>query len=522
MKKTIPALLVAAASMVAACGVIGTPAPKSAAESEIRIAIRQLTSLDPAHLNDPGALLVGRQIFEPLVTFDPKSLKLKPGLARSWDVLDQGTRFVFHLRAGVKFHNGQPVTAQDVVFSLNRLARRETASEVAFLLDQINGFHSVNQSGDVPDLQGVRALDPATVEIRLLASWYDFPYVLTSPATAPVPEGDVLAKGRGFGQHPVGAGPYRVEQAVERGSDVSLDAFPEYWGPKPSISKVTYLIYDQSATAWKDFRSGLLDVAEAPSGSISSAQAQYGKEGFSPVAATVYLGFNLSKVPDIQVRRAVSLAIDRRSIAHDIYDNVLLPASGLVPPGLGIPRGACSQDCRYNPRAAKLLLSQAYPSGGPPAIGFDYQAGGPQDELARAIQEDLAAAGLSVAPRPTDLPGLFDRLDQGSQEMFRLGWAADYPLADWFLTPLFRSGSDDNYTGLDDPQVEALITQARSEPNRQKRLALYRSLEQRELRSLSIVPIGYFRNRFAASDRVGGFYADRLGGFQVSRLKIGP
>lgn len=515
-----PALLLAMAVLTPACGVIGIPADKSSAASEIRIAIRQISSLDPAHLNNAGALLAGRQLFEPLVTFDPKNLQLKPALARRWEVLDQGSRFVFHLRPGAKFHNGQEVTAEDVVFSLNRLARRETASEVAFLLDQIQGFQGVNESGDVPDLQGLRVVDPLTVEVRLVASWYDFPYVLTSPATAPIPQAALLANPDGFATAPVGAGPYRLPAPFERGDDFSLDRFPGYWGRSPAISTISFLLYDQIASSWKDFQSGLVDISEVPPGSISSAQARYGKAGFSPVAATVYLGFNVGEVPDPRVRRAVSMAIDRRSIAHDIYDNVLLPADSLVPPGLRISRGACAGDCKHDPETARALVRQAYPAGDQPPIAFDYQVGGPQEELAKALQVDLAEAGVTITPRPTDLPGLFDRLDSGGQELFRLGWAADYPLADWFLTPLFRSASDVNYTGLADPEIDAMITRARSEPNQNRRAQLYRSLERMELRTLSIIPIGYFRNRFAASENVRGFYADRLGGFQVSRLRM--
>jgi len=508
--------------LLGSCAVVGDVSPHASSNTELRIAVKQPSSLDPAHLNDPASILAARQIFETLVRFDPVTLALKPAISDRWETLDNGSRFIFHLRPGAKFQNGRLLTAEDVRFSLNRLAQRDTGSEIAYLLDQVAGYESVNKTGDVAELEGIRAIGTDSVEFRLIAPWYEFPYVLTNPATAPVPQAEFTDNPQAFQKTPIGLGPYKMKATVTGVGDFSLERFDGYWGPKPSISSIAFLVYDQPSSAWRDFRAGLVDIAEAPPGSIASARAKFGSAGFSPVAAGIYLGFNLARFPDIRVRQAVSLAINRASIAHEIYDDVLVPATELVPGGLRGAPGACSDYCRYDPAAARSLVAQAYPGGAAPPAGFDYQAGGPQDEFANAIQTDLAESGLPINLQPADLPSLYKKLDEKSQDIFRLGWAADYPRSDWFLAPMFRTGSHDNYTGLSRPEVDELIVKARSDPNPNSRALLYQKLEKRDLEDLSIIPVGHFRNHFAASPKLKGFYVDQLGGFQVSRFKNQP
>ncbi|HVF11626.1 MAG TPA: ABC transporter substrate-binding protein, partial [Actinomycetota bacterium] len=186
----------------------------------LRIAIRQPSTLDPASLRDPAGLLIARQIFEPLVRIDNKTLEIKPALARSWQSLDGGTRYVFKLR-NARFHNGRNVTSEDVRFALNRLARKDTGSEVAFLLETVVGFPAVNGTGTATELEGVKSLDEKTLEIRLSIPWVEFPYVLSHPSTTPIPRQEFEANPAGFKDAPIGSGPYLVKPLAQR-QDFSL------------------------------------------------------------------------------------------------------------------------------------------------------------------------------------------------------------------------------------------------------------------------------------------------------------
>ncbi|MGH2810824.1 MAG: ABC transporter substrate-binding protein, partial [Actinomycetota bacterium] len=417
---------------------------------------------------DPAAVLVGRQVFQPLVQFHPKTLALQPGLAESWKVLDGASRFTLKLRRGARFHNGRPVEAEDVVYSLNRLASSSTRSDLAFLLDAVAGYREYREE-TASSLAGISAPDASTVEIKLSAPWYDFLYALTHPATAPLPRDldPAILK-----NSPVGSGPFRVAGPVVAGEDIVLERFDGF-RPKPLVESVRLLIYEPGQQ-WKDFENGLTDIAEVPVGRLSAARGKYGSAGLSPGAAGVFLGFNTARVPDVAVRRAISNAIDRRAIATDVFGGVLTPANSLVPPGLpGHTPGACGRLCAFDPASGKSVFAGFRAQGGP-ALGLDYQEGRAQDKLAGTIRSQLAAAGLDLELRSSALPDFFKALQERRQDVFRLGWAADYPLAEWFLAPLLHSGSPDNYAGFSDPQVDGWIAQARSEADRVEKLRLYR------------------------------------------------
>lgn len=493
--------------------------PQRGGDPALRIAIRPVVSLDPVSLRDPSAVLVAKQIFEPLVRYDPSSLLLKPGLASRWQMHDGGSRWTFHLRPDAKFHDGNPVTAEDVRYSLNRLASRATASELAFLLDQVAGHDAVHGTGAAQELAGLTAPDARTVEFRLVAPWVDFPYVLTHPATAPVPRAAVEADPEGFKLKPIGNGPYRMTLPAAVGKDFAISSYPGYWGSAPAIRRVRFLIYGSLSEQWKDLNEGGLDIAEVPPGKLALARSKFGDEGLGPVAAGVFIGFNLKRQPDVRLRKAVSLAIDRNRIAHGVFEESMIPASGLVPEGLpGRVEDPCGTLCTKDVAGAKTLLSELFQGGPPGPLGFEYPAGSTNDAVARAVQADLAEVGLTLTLRPQELTSFFDTLDLETQELFRLGWVAEYPLSDWFLSPLYRSGSPDNHTGFSDPEIDALIAKARSETRRRQRLQIYQQIEKKMMEQMVLVPIGFFRSRLAAGPRVDRFYVDVLGGFEVYRF----
>lgn len=483
---------------------------------ELRIAVRRPSSLDPAMLRDASGILIARQLFRPLAAYDPRTSALRPGAA-NWETLDGGSRFVFRLRSGNRFSNGRAVNAEDVRSSLNRLARKDTGSEAAFLMDAVAGFHRANVTGEAPELEGIRALDERTVEVRLSVPWFDFPYVVTHPSTSPVPKPEFESNPAAFALHPAGSGPYSLEAPIEQGRDIVL---------RPVSSRearvAKFLIYDRGQDAWRDFQRGRLDIAEAPPGKVEFAREKYGEAGFSPIAAGIYLGFNLRnpKFQDVRLRRALSLAIDREAIAHSVYGDAVVPARGIVPHGLaGRSEVACAGNCTRDLRRARALVNEVFGGTATP-IAYDYPAGPAEDSVAAALKANLAEVGivLELRPRKEELTSFFDLISSGGHEMFRLAWPAEYPLADWFLNPLFRSNSPDNHTGYSVAEVDDLLNRARAAPETKDRLALYRAVEKRVLADMVAIPVGFFRNRYVASERVGGFYADRLGGFEIARF----
>ena len=484
--------------------------------SDMRVAILQPASLDPVRIRDAAGNLIARQVFAPLASFDPATNRLIPGAA-DWETHDGGGRFIFRLRDGLRFHNGRPVRAADVVFSLNRLAAKATGSDLAFLLSEVLGFEHVNQLGTASELEGVRAMDDSTVEIRLRAGWIDFPYVLTHPATAPVPMEEFLADPEGFRKKPIGAGPYAFTGPVEQGGDVFLES-TSHTSTDLKIKKVSFLVYSSTFAAFRDFERQEVDVAEVPVDGPRSLATFEGTAGFKPVAAMLHAGFNLKhpKFENVRFREAISLAIDRANLAQIGYFNTLSPASGLVPKGLPGGGGACGDRCEQDVDRARVLIGEAF--GGPaPSLTFDFPKSNRDEAAAELLSDALNQIGISVELRGHELTDYVGLLGSDSIEMFRLGWVAEYPLADWFMAPLFRSDSPDNRSGYGSQEVDGLISQARLEPDQATRDRLYRELEARLMVDMPVVPLGQFESRYAAGD-VGGFYVDTLGTFEVRRM----
>jgi ABC-type oligopeptide transport system substrate-binding subunit len=343
--------------------------------------------------------------------------------------------------------------------------------------------------------------------------------VLTHPSTAPIPQQEFEADPSAFERRPIGAGPFSLSGPIESGRNILMS---NARARTRGIQRAEFVIYDRTEDAFADFEDDRIDIAEVPPSRIDLARAKYGEAGFSPVAAGIYLGFNLSnaKFADVRLRRAISMGIDRVAIARSIYSGAIESATGLVPEGIpGRNAKACSGDCFRDVATASALVREVFP-GGAPAIAYDHPAGGPNEAIAKSLASDLAEIGLTLEPRsrPAEVTAYFDLIAAGGQEMFFHPWPGEYPFADWFLTPLFRSGSVDNHTHYSVAEVDELLRRARGEPNLADRLALYGQIEQRVLADMPVVPIGFFRSRFVASKEVRGFYTDRLGGFEITRF----
>src|SRR5581483_8711337 len=176
--------------------------------------------------------------------------------------------------------------------------------------------------------------------------------------------------------------------------------------------------------------------------------------------------------------------------------------------------------CRHDPDAAKALLAQAFPDGTIPTVSIDHDDDATQAQVAQVIKLDLAAVGIPAELRSHPLADYGKFLVSGQQELFRLGWIADYPSPDGFLTPLFSSTSPDNLTGLSSPEIDQKLNAARAEADPEKRLALYLQAEQLVLDQYVVVPVAQLESRMVASARVKGFALDPLGSFDGSAVSV--
>jgi len=496
----------------------GATEPAEDAERVLSVAIQEPGTLDPLRVADPGAALVVRQLFEGLTRWDPGAEKVVPAAARSWEVAHGGRVFRFTLRKGMRFHDGSPVRARDFRFAFDRIARKSSASDLAYTLELVRGFTATNGFGDTDHLRGLSSPDARTLVIRLSEPYRDFPAVLTHPSLVPVPAKAAAAK-RSWVRRPVGNGPFKLATRWTPGRPIELDAWRKGAGA-PRLGGVRFVPYPDPLASWPDILEGSIDVAEVPADEIDAAEAAFGAGDFGPLLAGYYIGFNIDsdQLDDIRMRKAINRAINRRRIADEIYDRSLIEPRGVVPAGIpGFNRDMCLGLCDHSLKAARRLVKKIPADGR--TVTLDYTTESPHGRVARSIAGDLRAAGLKVDVNGYRFPAFLQRLSDDQQSLYRLGWIAEYPAADAFLTPLFRSDSLDNHSGLESDRVDRLLARAHREPSPRERNRLYRKAEAVVLRQVPLAPIGTFVTRWAVRPPGVDVHFDVMGGFDAVSIE---
>jgi peptide/nickel transport system substrate-binding protein/oligopeptide transport system substrate-binding protein len=278
-----------------------------------------------------------------------------------------------------------------------------------------------------------------------------------------------------------------------------------------------------SAAIYSAFVHGSVDWAVVPPAQLADAARRFGQGGFRPLAAELFYGFNLSDpvFADVRFREAVVEAIDRAGLAANAYGRTALAFNGLVVDGVeGHQTDPCGATCRYDPAAARALLAQLPPSSRTATFAIDYDQDPTQDQVARTIQADLKAVGLTVTLRPRSAADYATFVLSGHPQLFRLGWVAAYPSADAFLSPLFASGATTNVTHLSDTGVDSLLQLAHAQPDPTKRTADYQQAEGRILADVPVVPVAQFKSHDVIASRVHGLLINPLGTFDPATVWV--
>lgn len=482
----------------------------------LRVAVRDLATLDPGRASDPGARLAAAQVFDSLTSVDPATGHVQGAAARSWSASADGRVWSFLLRKA-RFHDGSAVVAADFKRAFDRVAR--PGSDVAFQLEMVAGFQQSRTGARA--LAGVSAPAPYRLVIRLASPFWELPAVLSHPALAPLPR-RAESDPRGFAARPVGNGPFRLLR-FSPGRTASLERYDDHPGGTSYLDAVEFRVVRDVNDGWRAFLAGEVDVAEVPSTILAGEGGRYARAGFSPYWAAVYYGPNLrlAKYARADVRRAMSMAINREAVARIVYGGAKDPATGLLPRGLrGYRPGACGP-CAADRERARAILSAAFPRA-PLSVAIDHlDAPLPRAE-ARAIAADLRGVGVRASLRAHGARAYESLLRAGKQDFAELGWLSEVSSPDWFLAQQLRGGSRNNPTGFADRRFDYLIDRARATKNEGRRLAEYRRAESRALDLMPLIPIVFFRNRTAVAARVRGFALDGAGVFDASAAWIAP
>ncbi|WP_422444420.1 ABC transporter substrate-binding protein [Thermoanaerobacterium sp. DL9XJH110] len=452
--------------------------------------------LDPVHATDTSSARIIYQIFETLVDYD-KDGNVQPLLAESWEISDDKKTYTFKLRKGVHFHKtiegGQPtanggreVKADDWVWTFNYILNPDTKSERAYFLDMIKGYKDY-QEKKTDHIAGISKVDDYTLKIELEYPFAPFLSVLAYNTFNVLPKEDVEKWKDQFNFHPVGTGPFKFEQWVQD-DKVVLSKNENYWKKDASGNQLPYLdglefrVVTDLAMEWTEFGLGNFEqIEEVDDPYYQEAKA---KEGFQegPTLGTYYYGFNLTKSPfkdNKALRQAFNYALDRKTLIDLVRNGRVLPATGVLPPGMLGYDSSIQPQYTFDPEKARQLLKEAgYPNGIKVELVYNTSEG--HKRIAEAVQQQMKEIGIDMSLKNIDWGALLDATDRLEIPFFRMGWVADYPDPDNFLYVLLNSaniGPQGNYSGFNNKEFDNLTNQARIETDPAKRAELYKKAE---------------------------------------------
>lgn len=473
-------------------------------------------SLDPHKTSTVYEAHILRDLFQGLVMQDAKA-NLIPGAAESWTISDDGTVYTFKMRPGAVWSNGDPVTAEDFVYSFRRLEDPATGAEYASMLYVIKNGEEVNTGAMPPDQIGVRAVDDMTLEITLKAPTPYFLEMLTHQATYPVHKASIEALGEEWIKpgNLVSNGAFTLAEFVPN-DHIKVVKNPKFFdAANVALDAVVYYPTEDRSTAIKRYEAGELDSNDdLPTEQLADLRAKFGDQiRVAPYLGTYYYAMKWDKEPwsNVELRQAISMAIDRDFLAEKVWANAMIPAYGMVPPGI---EGYQSQQADYagldqldrEDKAKAILEKLGYGPDNPLKMEIRYNTSENHKNTAVAIQEQLKPLGVEVTLLNTDTKTHYGFLEQkGDFDVARAGWIADYKDPESFLgISLFSSGN--NYSNYNSPEFERLMKEAAAAGgNPAERMKLLSQAEKVLVDDLGNIPLLFYSYKNIVSPKLKGW-----------------
>ncbi|TNF38190.1 MAG: peptide ABC transporter substrate-binding protein [Deltaproteobacteria bacterium] len=478
--------------------------------------------LDPNKISEASGTAIASQMFETLLALAPGNTPPRPGQAERFDVSPDGLTYTFHLRPGLVWSDGTPITAETFRRSWLRGLDPATASTNAVQLWYIAGAEAYNTGASTdPAAVGVRALDDLTLEVRLTAPTPFFPDLVTYIAYAPVPLHVVEAHGVRWTrvEHIVTNGPFTMTEWSPR-SRVVLKKNPRYWD-------AANVALDGSVIHISDSESRnvlLYDTGQAHY--INPIPLTLIRDGISDgrddlhvdqQMCTYYYVFNMRRAPfdDRRVRLAFDAGVDKLGLTRDVLSAFQPPATSLLPDMYRSTLGYTSVPGPLHDLelARDELAAAGYPGGrGLPMVGLVYNTFEGHKLIAEFIERDLRAGlGVELDVRNMEWKSLLKQVLAGDFQLARTSWCADYPDPLTFLS-VFIGDSPNNYSGYVNPAYDGLIERIRRETDRTERNALLCAAEKALNRDLPMLPLYFYTRAYLLRPEVRGFlpqYANR-------------
>lgn len=441
-----------------------------------------------------------------------------PGAAESWTVSDDGKTYTFKLRAGATWSDGEPVTADDFVYGLQRILNPAFAAEYAWILYVIENAEAVN-NGTEPDVTkiGARAVDANTLEIKLAAPAPYFIAQLTHYTAFPVPQHSIEKLGDDWlkAGNMVSNGAYTLAEWVPN-SHIRAVKNPNFYdAANVQIDSVYYYPTEDQEAALQRFRAGELDtVDDFASESIDLLRKELPDETrISPYLGIYYYVFNTKQdaFNDVRVRQALSLAINREAITDQVLKTGEIAAYSFVPPGTenyAGPSYVSWKDTPYAERVeqAKALLAEAgYGPDKPLKFQLRYNTSANHERIAIAAQAMWKSIGVEAELFNSETAVHYNDLEAGIFDVARAAWIADYNDAQTFLGLLETRAGAQNYGRYSNAEYDALMEKASGLADLEERGQLMAEAEAIAMEEQPVAPIYYYVSKDLVSKRVDGW-----------------
>lgn len=474
-------------------------------------------SLDPAQITINVESFILTDLFEGLVAAGADGEPV-PGVAESWTISEDGTVYTFKLRETAKWSNGDPVTAEDFVYSFRRLQDPATASKYANLLHGVKNAKAANEGTAPLEDIGVRAVDPQTLEIALERPTPYFLELLTHSTGLPVHRGNIEKDGAEWNRPGklVSNGAFLL-QAHTLNDSLTAAKNPHYWdADSVKLDKVVFYPIEDQAAAVRRFEAGELDMIYNFSASdLERLRAAYGERiRAAPALNKEYYVFDNRAAPfdDVRVRRALSMAIDRDFLAAEIFQGAMTPSYSLSPAFPGYTPGEAdfadlSQFDRED-QAVALMKEAGYGEGAKPLdIVIRYNTNPNHERVATAISDMWKTVfGFNVTLSHQDVTSHYAYLQEGGAfQVARAGWVADYGDPENFLTLTIAGNPSFNYGKYSNPEYDALVAASYDEQDPEKRFQILHDAEAILMRDQPIAPLLAKSELWGLSARLSGF-----------------
>ncbi len=502
-----------------------------------------IATLDPAFAKNQSIIWAVHQLYNTLVQTDD-SLNIVPSLAKSWEESDDNLRFIFHLRSDVFFHDdaafpsgkGRRMVAEDVVYSLQRIMDKNTASSGAWIFN-----------GRVDSLHPFIAIDDTTFQLNLASPFHPILGILSMQYCSIVAHEAVEKYGKDFRSHPCGTGPFQFV-AWEEGQALIMKKNPNYFERDSLGARLPYLngirvsFFENKATEFLEFQQGRLDFINDIDASfkdeVLTKKGELRKDWQGkiilekhPYLNIEYLGIlqdtskevvKNSPLRNLKIRQAINYGFNRRKMMLYIRNSIGISAeSGFVPAGLPSFDSSAVRGYSYNPAKALELLKEAgYPNGSGlpviPLLTIPIYA-----DLASYIANELRQIGIKIQVETVQKSLLLEQTAKSEALFFRGSWIADYPDAENYLSVFYgKNPAPPNYTRYNNPAFDRLYEAALAEKSDSLRYKIYQQADQLMINDAPVVPLWYDMVIRLVRPYVKNFIPNSLNLLELRKVKL--